>query len=132
MKRVIIYGKFWSPSDTRNNPDHLFIFGDNDIERGTGGQAIIRNEPNAFGIPTKKLPSMSADSFYTDIEYDKNKKKINLAIYKILKEFMKTKYTTLVIPKDGVGTGLSKLPEKAPRTFKYIEMKLNALKLLFM
>ena len=132
MKRVILYKKYWTPSDAKNNPDYLFIFGDNDVERGTGGQAIIRNEPNAFGIPTKKLPSMSADSFYTDIEYDKNKKKINLAIYKILKEFMKTKYTTLVIPNDGVGTGLSKLPEKAPRTLKYIEMKLNALKLLFL
>ena len=44
---------------------------------------------------------------------------------------MKDKYTTLIIPKDGFGTGLAKLPEKAPKTFKYLEKKVKTLVRLF-
>jgi hypothetical protein len=51
---VKIFQEFWSIIDAKNNGDFLFIFGDNDKKIGKKGQAIIRDEINAYGIPTKK------------------------------------------------------------------------------
>ena len=130
-KKIIIYDTFWNIKDTRENPNYLFVFGDNDIKKGKKGQAVIRDEPNALGIPTKKFPSFNISSFYYDSEFEDNKKKIDLAINNIIKNFMKKKYTRLVIPSNGFGTGLSKLNIKAPKTFKYLESKINAIKILF-
>lgn len=132
MKTIKIFKGWWTLNDIKNNRDHLFIFGDNDIGRGKGGQAIIRDEPNAFGIPTKKYPSNAKNSFYTDEEYKTNKIKIRDALHSILKEFMSNdKYTTLTLPEDGLGTGLAQLPIKAPKTYKFLENRLKALKILF-
>jgi hypothetical protein len=103
----------------KDNPDKIFIFGDNSVQRGKGGQAIIRGQENAFGIPTKKLPSMSEKAFYSDSELENNKKEINEAIEKI-----KTDGRPVVFPKDGIGTGLAKLKEKAPQTYDYLNTKL--------
>ena len=130
-KKIIIQNKFYTIPDVRKHNDYLYIFGDNDVGIGKGGQAIIRDEPNAIGIPTKKEPNNRESAFYTDSEFEENKKKIHSAIMKVLKEFMKSKYTTLVIPGGGLGTGLSKLPEKAPKTFKYLEDKIKNLISLF-
>ena len=130
-KKIVIYDTFWTIKDTRENPNYLFVFGDNDIKKGKKGQSVIRDEPNAVGIPTKKFPSFHISSFYYDSEFQDNKKKIDLAINNIIKKFMKKKYTRLVIPSNGFGTGLSKLNIKAPKTFKYLEKKINAIKILF-
>ena len=56
--KVNIWKGFWNSQDTLKYSNYIFIFGDNDIEKGKKGQAIIRNMPNALGIPTKKLPSL--------------------------------------------------------------------------
>jgi len=51
----------------KDNPDMVFIFGDNDERDGMGGQAgEMRGERNAIGIPTKKKPSATDDSYYTN------------------------------------------------------------------
>jgi hypothetical protein len=131
IKKIIIQNKYYNVPDVRKHNDYLYIFGDNDVGVGKGGQAIIRDEPNAIGIPTKKEPNNRETAFYTDLEFEENKKKIHLSIVKVLKEFMKSKYTTLVLPAGGLGTGLSKLPEKAPKTFKYLEDKIKNLISLF-
>lgn len=36
---------------------------------GKRGQAIIRNEPNAYGVATKRYPSMDDWAFFSD-KYD--------------------------------------------------------------
>ena len=61
--------KHFSVEDCNNNPDKIYVFGDNLIHKGKGGQAIIRDCHNAYGIPTKRLPSMDSDSFFND-EFD--------------------------------------------------------------
>ena len=109
-------------STLRSNPDKVYLFGDNLVGRGKGGQAIIRDEPNAVGIPTKKTPSMGNNAFFTDAEYDSNIKAIDEAFAKI------PEGKTIVIPEDGLGTGRAKLKETAPKTFAYLENKLNELK----
>ena len=38
---------------------------------------------------------------------------------------------TIVWPADGIGTGLARLPEKAPLTFKFIEDLVSSLKIAY-
>lgn len=108
------------------HPDKIFLFGDNDKGTGYGGQAKeMRNKVNTIGIPTKKLPDTTPESYYTDNEFEDNKKKINTSIKLVINEIKKGK--TIVIPSAGIGTGLSKLKEKAPKTFAFLQGTLKAL-----
>lgn len=99
--KVIIFDKFWTISDIKKYSNYIFIFGDNDIRKGKGGQAIIRDMSNAIGIPTKKIPSNKISSFYTDDEYEENKEKIKNVVFRILKELKSGKYNGIILPKDG-------------------------------
>ena len=109
----------------KDNPKKIFIFGDNDEKTGHGGQAKeMRGEINTIGIPTKKKPTMELDSFYSDEEFDVNKKKINFAISQMLNK-VKEGYD-IVIPSNGIGTGLSQLNIKAPKTYQFLIASLNA------
>ena len=103
------------------NKDKVYIFGDNSLSRGKGGQAIIRDSKNAFGIPTKKAPSTGEDAYFKDSELESNKQEIDEAIAKIVNDGRE-----VVFPKDGIGTGLAKLKEKAPKTFAYLNSRLKA------
>lgn len=104
-----------SKKTAKENRDKIYVFGDNLIGKGKKGQAVIRDEENAFGIPTKKNPGTAKEDYFTDSEIEENKKAIDLAIEKILKQEKE-----VVFPKDGIGTGLAKLKTKAPSTYKYL------------
>ena len=106
----------------RNNREKTYLFGDNLAGYGKGGQAIIRGEPNAIGIPTKKKPTMDEDAFMTDDEYDSNIRAIDEAFNKIPKNKI------IVLPQDGLGTGLARLQSKAPKTWAYLQSKLAEFK----
>ena len=123
---VKIWKGYWSVQDTLNNPNYLFIFGDNDIQKGKKGQALIRDMSNAMGIPTKKYPSLKQYAYYTDTELEQNKFKIDLAIDQILAKLQSEEgYLGIYLPEDGLGTGLAKLSEKAPKTFEYLNRKIS-------
>jgi len=124
----ILKMKFWEIYDVRRYPQYIFVFGDNDVKKGCGDQAVIRHEPNAMGIPTKKFPSNNAKSFYTDNEYDRNCKNIHNSVNDIIVEAMNGTYTGVVFPTDGLGTGLAQLPVKAPKTNKFLLQELIRLK----
>ena len=53
----------------RDNPDHIFVFGDNTIRKGKGGAAKLRDFPNTYGFITKKYPNNLDGSFYRPKEY---------------------------------------------------------------
>ena len=53
-----------------NNPDALFVFGDNLIRKGYGGAAVLRDHPQAIGFVTKKFPDNRDTSFYDPAEYE--------------------------------------------------------------
>lgn len=109
----------------RANPDKIFLFGDNLLGRGYGGQAAaMRGEPNAIGIPTKKMPTHQTDAFFTDAEFEQNKAAIDCAFGQLAGL---NDGTEIVIPLAGLGTGLAKLPDIAPRTFEYLERRLALL-----
>lgn len=119
-KQVIIWKGYWSVSDVRKNGNLIFVFGDNNVGFGKGGQAIIRDEPNATGIPTKKYPNSDKDSFYSDVEFDENVDHINKSIDNIKELIKSDHYIGIVLPEDGFGTGLAELPKRAPNTYKYL------------
>lgn len=119
---------FWDSNSTREHEDYIFIFGDNNVGSGMGGQACIRYEKNAFGIPTKKEPSSGKNAYYTDDDFFENVSNINKAIKKIINKCKTGNYRGIFLPEDGLGTGIAKLDEKAPLTFKYLKLALISLK----
>ena len=118
---IIIEKEYFSPKICRENPQNLYIFGENQAQQGTkirgAGQAIIRGQNNAFGFCTKK----SLYEYWTDEEKAENVDQIERDI-KALLHFSKD--FTLVFPYNGLGTGLSKLHQKAPKTFLYLSRRL--------
>ncbi len=110
----------YTNTDVKNNPNKIYVFGDNTQRKGTGGQAQIRNNENAFGIATKLQPNNSAAAFMSDNDLQSNKDVIDSDIAKIKADGRK-----LVFPKDGFGTGLAKLKEKAPKTYDYLKQRLQ-------
>ena len=60
---IQVFKGFWSIEDVIKSPNKIFIYGDNDLRTGLGGQAIIRNESNTLGIRTKKKPTHEKDAF---------------------------------------------------------------------
>lgn len=53
----------------RDNPYHVFVFGDNLKRTGKGGAARLRDFDNSYGFITKKSPDNEDESFYTIEEY---------------------------------------------------------------
>lgn len=110
----------------QENPDKVYLFGDNDARVGLGGQAdACRGLPNTIGIATKKLPTMAEEAFYTDDELSINKAKVDKDMAKALEALLEGK--TIAIPKDGFGSGSSELPTRAPKTLRYIERWIEVL-----
>lgn len=114
----------------QENPNKIFLFGDNLQKKGYGGQAKeMRGEPNAVGIPTKKKPTMEDDAFFTDDEFWENTRHIDNAFCKIwqIKPDFDIKKDTVVISSSGLGTGLAQLSKRAPETLEYINQRLREL-----
>tara|TARA_R100000458_G_scaffold56561_1_gene61622 strand:+ start:45 stop:419 length:375 start_codon:yes stop_codon:yes gene_type:complete len=119
MSVLVKLKQYYTVELLSQHTDKVFLFGDNLAGYGKGGQAIIRDCPNAFGIPTKKLPSMQSHAFMSDDEFEANKKAIDKAFNLIPKNKI------IVVPADGLGTGRAQLKSRAPQTFRYIKYKLN-------
>lgn len=114
--------KFISRDMVKKNPHKAFLFGDNLARRGMGGQAKeMRGEPNAIGVPTKYFPTMNDDAFFKDEDFEMNKAHIDEAFRKV------QSFQSVVVPADGIGTGLADLARRAPRTFSYLQEKMNNL-----
>lgn len=113
-------------STLRANPDTLFVFGDNLEGWGLGGQAKeMRGEPNAFGIPTKRSPRLSPDAFFTDADFEYFKKRVSPQ-FEVLRRHVRNG-GSVVIPKDGIGTGLAQLPRRAPKIWRWLNEQFETL-----
>ena len=122
MKNRVEIQKIFSVKDCNNNPNKIYIFGDNLCGIGKDGQAIIRDCSNAFGIPTKRAPSMNSNAFFSDQfdEYEAVKAKIEKLI---TLDRYKTDIT-FVFPTAGLGTGLAKMNQTSPKLFEYMNKML--------
>lgn len=105
----------------REEPDKVFVFGDNLVRAGRGGQAVIRCEPNAFGVPTKRLPSMREDAFFGDRDDER------AAVLDSLRRlYALGRGCVIVFPAAGLGTGLAQMPSRSPRLYKEMTHLLEA------
>lgn len=66
-----------------------------------------------------------------DDEFRDNAAAIYTAIYNVTLDVLRKKYTGIVIPLDGIGTGLAELDVRAPRTFAFLQARLADLEHLF-
>ncbi len=130
---IIIRQKIIYRSDIKVNPQVLYIFGDNLDRMGFGGQAReMRGEPNSLGIATKRSISHNYPDDYFFDGQDGIYEIIDEEFRRLHKELRKKiegdwLYQAIVIPTDGIGTGLSRLPETAPKLLEYINKKLKEL-----
>jgi hypothetical protein len=112
IKPILVWEGWYTVEDLRNNPDKVFVFGDNLKGYGKAGQAIIRDEPNAFGIPTKRYPSKDEWAYFSD-KLDEEK-----AVTQALRVlYVLAQSKTIVFPEDGIGTGLARMSKKSPLLF---------------
>ena len=108
----------------------FFLFGDNEARQGKGGQAKeLRGLANAYGIRTKKRPSLDDSAFWSDETYKTN---IKMMSEDFLEVFMETQRLSklnpvLYIPRDGIGTGMAQLKSRAPKTYKWLKTFLDNL-----
>ncbi|HMO74042.1 MAG TPA: hypothetical protein PKD48_01730 [Sphingopyxis sp.] len=109
----------------RADPDAIFVFGDNAQRVGMGGQAKeMRGEPNALGVATKFAPGGFDSDFYSEGNLR--------AIATVLDDLSLVGRQiadgrTVYVPRDGLGTGLSELPFRAPSIANLITAFFRAL-----
>jgi hypothetical protein len=118
--------KFVTRDMLRDQPQTLFVFGDNMVHQGRGGQAAeMRGEPNAVGIPTKWRPSMHEGAFFCDRDYSV----VHHVIWPLFERLAKHLKDggDVVWPADGIGTGKAELRERAPSIMNLIESLRSAL-----
>lgn len=123
----VITQKIIFREDLRANPGVLYVFGDNDMRKGLGGQAAeMRGEPNAVGIRTKWAPSADAGAFFSDDDFDRIVEMIDEDLDRVYDHV--SRGGLVVFPMDGIGTGLAMLELHAPRVLDYLNEKIDALK----
>lgn len=123
----IIKQKFISRQDVHANPNYLYIFGDNFERCGMGGQAKeMRYCANSYGITTKRKAAHGHSNCYLWDEESDAWAIVN-ADFDVLEVLMR-RYDAVVIPEDGIGTGLAKLQKTAPRLLAHINNRLENLK----
>jgi hypothetical protein len=118
----IKYVKWITRDMVQASPNAFFVFGDNHKRIGMGGQAgAMRGEPNSIGVATKFAPGMRDVDFFTDV---------NIAAADICFRIIDADLTPIrsalfrgeivCVPFDGLGTGLSQLPTRAPSLYAYL------------
>lgn len=137
MARLIIKQHRIYRVDIQANRNMLYLFGDNLDRQGMGGQAAeMRGEPNSFGIATKRSINHSyPDDYFFDgqddvIEIiDREFGNLQAKLFTVYgPDNIVEHYDGIIIPMDGLGTGLSRMPELAPKALEYLDAKLEGLK----
>ena len=118
---VLIWKGFWTPQDCLNNPKYLFVFGDNLMRIGNGGQAIIRGLPNTIGIATKKAPGVKDEDYFNDSVISSNteilKQEFRIIHSVFSYYYNKSDFTNIVLSENGYGHGLSQMDKRCPETY---------------
>lgn len=120
------YRDWISAEDLKREPDTLFVFGDNFLGRGYGGQArVMRGKPNAVGIPTKKAPGWKTQDFLAEADRYEWLRRARPQFDRLHAHL--DKGGTVVIPRAGIGTGLAQLEERAPAIWVLLDYEMKRL-----
>lgn len=123
--------KFITREMIRADKTSTYLFGDNMTRTGYGGQAReMRGEPNVIGIPTKRAPSNDEWAFFSDnslLDSD-IARSIDEAFGKA--EDLLLSGHDIVVPADGLGSGLAQLPTRAPLIYHVISSGIERLEAL--
>jgi hypothetical protein len=84
----------------KQNPSHIFVFGDNDLGVGKGGAAALRDEPNVYGFITKRSPSHKPEDYYKPEDYID---KYLAEVYTLRATILSNPSKTFLISKVGAG-----------------------------
>jgi len=104
----------------RDEPSTLWVFSDNLIGRGFIGQAYeMRGEPNAVGIPTKRLPAMDPVAYFDDADMGVFLATAAEPLHRLLIHLRAG--GSVVWPTAGVGTGWADLELRAPQIWASLE-----------
>lgn len=116
---MILKQKYIHREDLKANRHVLYLFGDNLARYGYGGQAAeMRGEPNAVGVATKNTPKRTPDAYFYDTDFAENARIIANDLRKAFNHVRSG--GIVVIPLDGLGTGLSQLSSRAPKTNRFL------------
>jgi hypothetical protein len=132
LRRCLTMGKVYVQSwitrkDLQNNPNVMYLFGDNMVRKGFGGQAKeMRGEPNAVGIPTKINPGMNEFDYFSDDMFASVKNVLDSSFLPVIRHLQGG--GMVVIPADGLGTGLSEMPARCPKCYDYLCAFLKSIK----
>lgn len=114
-------------SDLKANPDTLYVFGDNMQRVGLGGQAgEMRGEPNAVGVATKVSPGCGPYDYFADDNNAPSYRTVMTTDLERVREHLRNG-GLVVLPADGLGTGLSEMPKRCPQLFAYLEALIDRL-----
>jgi len=124
----VLRQKFITREEVRSRRSAIFVFGDNMERKGFGGQAkAMRGEPNTVGIPTKWAPHTRPSAYFSDdCLVDRSVREAIDGAFSKLRLLLRDGMD-IVIPSDGVGTGLADLPRRAPKLHAYIEAQITQL-----
>lgn len=122
-KMPVMFRRWITREMLQGEREKLFVFGDNLARVGLGGQAKeMRGEPNAVGLPTKRSPWV----YLEDDDCFEVERACGAEWARLMNHV--TAGGTIVWPADGIGTGLAKLREKAPRIADMYDTFLEALR----
>jgi hypothetical protein len=110
------------------SPDnYVYIFGDNLLKIGLGGQAAVARQfvscNKTFGIPTKRKPTSEEDAFFSDKQDEIDAVRESL---RHIDELRKQQKVIVFFP--NIGEGLAELPTRSPKIFKIITNYTNKFK----
>lgn len=120
--------KWIKREDLQSNPNVLYVFGDNMVRKGYGGQAAeMRGEPNGIGVVTKTAPHMGDDAFFGEEPHQIEVQ--NRTIDSDMKPlFEHVKAGGIVVwPTDDIGTERAELARRSPSTWAHLKAKFAAL-----
>lgn len=121
----IVFAQWIERDMVRAAPEARFVFGDNVARIGYGGQAAaMRNEPNAIGVATKRYPSIAAYDYFSDDE-PSDRRIVDADIDRVAAALAEGRI--IFVPRDGLGTGLSELPQRAPKLHQHIVERFRAM-----
>lgn len=126
--KVILYAGWYTPELCQAHRDKTFVFGDNTLRFGKGGQAVIRDEPNVLGVSTKRKPSMADGSFFTE----GSAPDLDVVLGDLLHVWSRLKQgMSVVIPvlpdnyEPSLGLQRAELKERAPSIYETIQLHVH-------